>query len=106
MQKFDNQEVYSSLVLFRNELKNRTIYKYKFLGILMEMMYLYQQEPLFLAHDLFKINFLDLNSVGDFVFENSIEEFRKPLIEVINSKIEEFEKNIKKDKNYFKGWIN
>lgn len=114
--------MYKNLILFRNELKNKSIYKYKVIGIVTELLlskkifvknleirfflmqvfnlelkeYIMKSRTLIVAHLIRKIENI----------ENE-ENYKKELLFFINQKIEELkeDENIKNKKNEFDGWI-
>lgn len=113
--------MYSNLVLYRNELKNKNVARYKLIGIVSELIlsrkifkknsditeflkkvfnieykeYVIRSRTLIIAH--ISRNIVKLDS-----FEN-----KKVLLEFINCKIEELkeEEDVKGEKNQFDGWL-
>lgn len=114
--------MYNELLLFRNELKNKLIYKYKLLGILTQLIYSKKifkknSEISEFLNDVFGIMFKDyiLKSRTNIVAnltkhilssENKNDSIKK-LYTFIENKIEQLkrEENIKEIKNEFDGWI-
>lgn len=114
--------MYKNLILYRNELKNKTIYKYKIIGIVSELLFskkifLKNSDINYFLMQVFKIQFkeyvmksrtLVVSHIIKIIFmledENS---YRKELLQFINDKIEEikFNEEIKDEKNEFNGWI-
>lgn len=112
--------MYFNLVLYRNELKNKSIYKYKLIGICYELI---SSEEIFnsiediktFIFDIFKIKEDDFSKVSKdailskvcFTISNApdcnIKDYVKKLIPFINIEIEKFNKL--KEKDMLKGWI-
>ena len=114
--------MYTNLILYRNELKNKTIPKYKIVGIVTELIY---SKIIFnrnkdvenFIKDIFNIEFrsyviksrsMIVAKIAKIIinFENNTE-YKNKLAEFINLQIEIIKKNedIKEKKNKFDGWI-
>lgn len=117
--------MYRNLVLYRNELKNNLIPRYKIIGIIAELL---------LSKEIFKKNSdisVFLENIFSITYKNYIlksrtlivahcckmletcEEreynyYKKRLLQFINEKIGELkeENNIKEERNQFDGWVN
>lgn len=114
--------MYTNLLLFRNELKNKNIQKYKLIGIIVELL---------LSKDVFKRN-SEISAFIKDIFDLELKEYimksrtmivakisrvihntdnfsicQKDLYEFVDSKIEQLKKdqNIKLQKNEFDGWL-
>lgn len=114
--------MYNNLILYRNELKNKSIYKYKITGIVSELLFSKKIFPknndikLFLK-EVFELEFkeyvmksrtLIVSHLIKLIYISEEEnDYKKNLLKFINFKIEEIRKNenIKMDKNEFDGWI-
>lgn len=114
--------MYTNLILYRNELKNKSIAKYKIIGITSELIFSKKifrknRELEKFLKDVFNIEFKDyvmksrtmiVARVSREVFscENN-EVYRKQLIQFINVQIDiiKNDENIKEKKNEFNGWI-
>lgn len=108
------------LILYRNELKNKNIYKYKLIGILVELLYSRELFPKnrnigdFLL-EIFGIQYKEyvMRSRGLiisricklFVEENKNKEYAKQILSFVNSKILELSKSRQNNKDALKGWI-
>jgi hypothetical protein len=112
------------LILFRNELKNKTIYNYKLSGIVLELLF---SKKIFIKNieikkfikEVFGLELKDYifksrSSIGikisKLIIENDEKEncsYKKNLSIFINEKIESLKKSgkIKEEKNNFDGWI-
>lgn len=112
--------MYTDLIIFRNELKNKTIPKYKIIGIVSQLLLSRKIFPAnidiekFLA-DIFKLKFKTylfksrtliiarmtreiLSSENDNIYKNRLYQF-------VQEKIENLKAEIKNEKNEFDGWI-
>ncbi|NFN18967.1 hypothetical protein FDB52_07000 [Clostridium botulinum] len=114
--------MYNNLILYRNELKNKNIPKYKIVGIVVELIF---------SKEIFKNNKeigVFLKKVFNIEFKNYImksrtiivskickymtcstnDNYKTKLIEFINEQIEILKNsnNIKEKRNQFNGWIN
>ena len=112
--------MYKDLILFRNELKNKTVPKYKIIGIVSQLLlsrkifpanidiekflkdifvlefktYLFRSRTLIVARVTREI----LSSEHDHVYKNKLYNF-------IQEKIENLKEETKNEKNEFDGWI-
>ena len=110
------------LILFRNELKNKTIYNYKLSGIVLELLF---SKKIFIKNieikkfikEIFGLELKDYifksrSSIGIKISKLIIDEkencsYKKNLSIFVNEKIELLKKSgkIKEEKNNFDGWI-
>ena len=112
--------VYTDLILFRNELKNKTIPKYKIIGIVSQLLLSRKIFPANIdiekfLNDIFELEFKTylfrsrtlivarvtreiLSSENDNVYKNKLYNF-------VQEKIENLKKETKNEKNEFDGWI-
>lgn len=112
--------MYKDLILFRNELKNKTVPKYKLIGIVSQLLlsrkifpanidiekfledifqlefktYLFRSRTLIVARVTREI----LSSENDSVYKNKLYNF-------VQEKIENLKEETKNEKNEFDGWI-
>lgn len=112
--------MYTDLILFRNELKNKTIPKYKIIGIVSQLLlsrkifssnmdiekflkdifelefktYVFRSRTLIVARVTREI----LSSENDNVYKNKLYDF-------VQEKIENLKEETKNEKNEFDGWI-
>ncbi|WP_462425656.1 hypothetical protein [Fusobacterium varium] len=114
--------MYKNLILFRNELKNKSIYKYKVIGIVSEILLSKKIFPKNLDIKPFLIQTLNLE-LKDYIMKSRTlivahlirrlevleneEIYRKELLSFINEKIDQIKEieNIKDEKNDFNGWL-
>lgn len=114
--------MYKNLVLYRNELKNKTIPKYKLIGIVTELIY---SKKIFkrnkdiktFVNDIFDIELKDyiLKSrtmivakiSKEIVYSENTNLYKSALNNFINNQINIIKKegNIKDKKNEFDGWL-
>ena len=113
--------MYSNLVLYRNELKNKNVARYKLIGIVAELIF---------SREIFKKN-SDISEFLEKVFRIEYKEYimksrtliishisknivkldnfenKKELLGFINCKIEELKEgeDVKDEKNQFDGWL-
>lgn len=114
--------MYTSLILYRNELKNKNIPKYKMIGIVTELIYsksiFKQNKEIFnfvktvfnyeLKDYILKSRTMIVAKVSRIIVNSeNINIYKKELYEFINLQIEEIKKkeDIKDKKNEFDGWI-
>lgn len=114
--------MYKNLVLYRNELKNKSIYKYKVMGIVSDILlskkiFLKNSDINFFLKEVFDIEFKDyimksrtlITSHVIKVIYNSEDDssYRKKLLSFISDNIETFKLSeaLKEEKNDFDGWI-
>lgn len=114
--------MYTSLILYRNELKNKNIPKYKMIGIATELIYsksiFNQNKEIFnfvktvfnyeLKDYILKSRTMIVAKVSRIIVNSeNINIYKKELYEFINLQIEEIKKkeDIKDKKNEFDGWI-
>lgn len=112
--------MYTDLILFRNELKNKTIPKYKIIGIVSQLLLSRKIFPANIdiekfLNDIFELEFKTylfrsrtlivarvtreiLSSENDNVYKNKLYNF-------VQEKIENLKKETKNEKNEFDGWI-
>ena len=114
--------MYNNLILYRNELKNKNIPKYKIVGIVVELIFSKEifksnKEVGIFLKDVFNIEFkgyvmksraIIVSKVCKEILNDMNSEYRNKLIEFINKQIEFFKNsnNIKEKRNEFNGWIN
>ena len=114
--------MYNSLILYRNELKNRIIPKYKLIGIITELIY---SKDIFAKNkdisnfvkDIFDIELKDsvvksrtmivAKISKKIIGSESIIDYKNKLYNFISIQIETLKKNsdIKENKNELDGWI-
>lgn len=114
--------MYNNLILYRNELKNRSIPKYKFIGIITELIY---SKEIFVKNkdisnfvkDIFDIELKDyvvksrtmiVAKISKKIIDSeSIIDYKNKLYDFISTQIETLKKNsdIKENKNELDGWI-
>lgn len=114
--------MYDKLILYRNELKNKQIYKYKMLGIVVEILF---SKKIFPKNTDIKHFLLEVFNIEfkEYVMKSrsmivarickiiSVSEdekgYSQKLLVFTNKKIEEIKNNdnIKEQKNVFDGWI-
>lgn len=114
--------MYTSLILYRNELKNKNVPKYKIIGIVTELIYskviFNKNKDIFnFIKDIFGIELKDyilksrtmiVAKISRIIINSeNIIEYKKELYEFINLQIEILKKteDIKDKKNEFDGWI-
>ncbi|OBY11891.1 hypothetical protein [Clostridium paraputrificum] len=114
--------MYTNLILYRNELKNKGVPKYKILGIVSELLYSKKifcknSEIKKFVEDVFGIEFKEyimksrtmiVARISKMIFNSEEnDEYRRKLIQFINMKIELIKKdeNVKEKKNEFDGWL-
>lgn len=114
--------MYTNLILYRNELKNRNTLRYKLIGIVVELLFAKEIFPknsdikTFLDEVMniqFKIYIMKSRTmivarVSKMLATQEIEnQYNKALYKFINDKIEELKKEgeIKEKKNDFSGWL-
>lgn len=112
--------MYTDLIIFRNELKNKTIPKYKIVGIVSQLLLSRKIFPANIdiekfLEDIFKLKFKTylfksrtliiarmtreiLSSENDNIYKNRLYQF-------VQEKIENLKAEIKNEKNEFDGWI-
>ncbi len=113
--------MYTNLVLYRNELKNKTIPKYKIIGIVAELLYSKLLFPknsdiaIFLK-DVFNVEFKNyimksrttiVSKIIKIIVDSDNVDYKKTLLEKINIYIENVKnsQDVKDKKNDFDGWI-
>lgn len=114
--------MYNNLILYRNELKNKIIPKYKIIGIVTELLFSKKifnknQEIKDFIKNVFDVEFKDyimksrtmiVARISKIIIscENDAK-YKNKLLEFINIQIEIIKKNnnIKEKKNEFDGWI-
>lgn len=114
--------MYNKLLIFRNELKSKEVYKYKLIGIVIELIF---SKQIFLKNLEMKVFLKDVFGfeAKDYVFKSrtlviakvsklilkkeNYEELQKKLLLFINKNIEYMKnnENIKDKKNQFDGWL-
>ena len=114
--------MYNNLILYRNELKNRSIPKYKFIGIITELIY---SKEIFVKNkdisnfvkDIFDIELKDyvvksrtmiVAKISKKIIDSeSIIDYKNKLYDFISTQIETLKKNsdIKENKIELDGWI-
>lgn len=114
--------MYTNLLLFRNELKNKSIPKYKLVGIVVELLlskeiFKRNSEIATFVKDVFNIDFkvyilksrtmIVAKLCRDIHNLDNLSCCRKKLYDFVDFKIEQFKKdgNIKDKKNEFDGWL-
>ena len=114
--------MYNNLILYRNELKNKNIAKYKIVGIVVELIFSKEifknnKEIAVFLKDVFNIEFksyvmksrtMIVSKVCKKILDDSNVNYKNRLIDVINEQIEILKNsnNIKEKRNEFDGWIN
>ena len=112
--------MYKELILFRNELKNNSIPKYKIIGIVSELLL---SRQIFLKNSdieeflsevfglkfktyLFKSRTMVVARVTkEIIAMEKDNEYKNKLYKFVQGKIDELKDNEKKEKNQFDGWI-
>ncbi|HBG0376305.1 TPA: hypothetical protein KPD70_000086 [Clostridioides difficile] len=114
--------MYTNLILYRNELKNKTIPKYKMIGIVTELLYSKiifkkNKDISSFIKDVFNVEFKDyvmksrsmiVARIGKIIIDSENDnEYKNKLVNFINLQIEVLKSNkdIKEKKNEFDGWI-
>ncbi len=114
--------MYKSLILYRNELKNKQIYKYKLIGIVSELLLSKQIFPknkdigeflesifnLTYKGYIMKSRTILVAKVVRFIYTNDdVDKYNKDLLAFINEQLSiiQNETNMKERKNEFDGWI-
>ena len=113
--------MYNNLILYRNELKNKNIPKYKILGIVTELIlseeiFKNNKEIGIFLKDVFNVEFkkyvmksrtIIISRVCRVIADDTKMNYKNKLIYFINDKIEilKSSKNIKEKRNEFDGWI-
>lgn len=114
--------MYTSLIIYRNELKNKNVPKYKMIGIVTELIYskiiFNKNKEIFnfvnstfnyeLKDYILKSRTMIIAKVSRIIIDSEdITLYKKVLYQFINFQIEEFKKkeDIKDKKNEFDGWI-
>lgn len=114
--------MYNNLILYRNELKNKNIPKYKIVGIVVELIlskeiFKNNKEVGIFLKDVFNVEFKNyvmksrtmiVSKVCKKILDDTNANYKNRLIEFINKQIEILKKNnnIKEKRNEFHGWIN
>lgn len=114
--------MYNNLILYRNELKNKNIPKYKIVGIVVELIFSKEifknnKEVGAFLHSVFNIKFknyimksrtLIVSKVCKVILQEENANYKNKLIDFINKQIEILKNsnNIREKKNEFDGWIN
>ena len=114
--------MYNNLILYRNELKNKNIPKYKVTGLVVELIlskevFKSNKEVGVFLKDVFNIEFRNyvmrsrtmiVSRVCKKILEATNFNYKNKLIEFINKQIEILKNsnNIKEKRNEFNGWIN
>lgn len=114
--------MYTSLIIYRNELKNKNVPKYKMIGIVTELIYsktiFNQNKEIFdfvkntfdyeLKDYILKSRTMIVAKVSRIIINSeNTTAYKKELYKFINFQIEEFKKkeDIKDKKNELDGWI-
>lgn len=116
--------MYTSLILYRNELKNKSIPKYKMVGMVTELLYSkiifkHNRDISYFIKDVFNLEFKDYvmksrsmiaARIGRIILEPEKDintNYKNKLFDFVNLQIEVLKKdqNIKQKKNEFDGWI-
>lgn len=114
--------MYNNLILYRNELKNKNIPKYKILGMVVELIlskeiFKNNKEVGIFLKDIFDIELkyyvmksrtMIVSKVCRKIVADTNVNYKNKLIEFINKQIEVLKNsnNIKEKRNEFDGWIN
>lgn len=107
------------LVLYRNELKNRAIYNYKFIGILVEILYSKEMFPRNkdigeFIFEVFSVRYKDyvmksrsliVSRICKFLLMNVNKVYVKKLLDFVNLKISELKGSRPDGKDVLKGWV-
>lgn len=114
--------MYTNLILYRNELKNKNIPKYKIIGIITELIYSKRvfkknKDIEIFVKEVFNIELKDyivrsrsmiVSKVVKFIVDSERDtNYKNKLVEFINLQIEiiKRDRDIKEKKNEFDGWI-
>lgn len=114
--------MYTNLILYRNELKNKNIPKYKIVGIVTELLYskiIFKRNENIACFikDVFNIQFksyvmksrsMVVARIGKLIIKSEdSNEYKSKLLNFVNLQIEILRNNndIKEKKNEFDGWI-
>ena len=112
--------MYKELILFRNELKNKSIPKYKIIGIVSELLlskqiflknadieeFLREVFGLKFKTYLFKSRTMVVARVTkEIIAMEKDNEYKNKLYKFVQKKIDELKDDEKKEKNQFDGWI-
>lgn len=114
--------MYTNLILYRNELKNKNIPKYKIIGIITELIYSKRifkknKDIEIFVKEVFNIELKDyivrsrsmiVSKVVKFIVDSERDTtYKNKLVEFINLQIEiiKRDREIKEKKNEFDGWI-
>lgn len=114
--------MYNNLILYRNELKNKNIPKYKIVGIVVELIFSKEifksnKEVGIFLKDVFNIEFksyvmksrtIIASKLCKEILNDMNSQYKNKLIEFINKQIDFLKNsdNIKEKRNEFNGWIN
>lgn len=114
--------MYENLILYRNELKNKNIPKYKIIGIIVELIFSKEifksnKEIGIFLKEVFNIEFKNyvmksrtmiVSRVCKKILDDSNINYKNRLIEFINKQIDVLKNSndIKEKRNEFDGWIN
>ena len=114
--------MYNTLILYRNELKNKNIPKYKLVGIVVELIY---SRLIFKKNDDIKLFVMDVFGIEfkEYIMKSrpivaskiakviitsqTTTEYKNKLLKFINTQIDliKIDSGIKDKKNEFDGWI-
>ncbi len=114
--------MYSNLILYRNELKNKQVYKYKVIGIVSELIFsknifLKNKDIVLFLNDVFNVTYKDYiiksrtmivaKISKKIISDDNINLYIRNLTYFINTKIDELKENgnIIEKRNDFDGWI-
>ena len=114
--------MYENLILYRNELKNKNIPKYKIIGIIVELIFSKEifksnKEIGIFLKEVFNIEFKNyvmksrtmiVSRVCKKILDDANINYKNRLIEFINKQIDVLKNSndIKEKRNEFDGWIN
>lgn len=117
--------MYKDLILFRNELKNNKVPRYKMIGIVSELLlskdiFKKNKDIVYFLQDVFGLKYKDYviksrtiimaktNRIIHISTEKEYILFKRNLMQFIGDMIEKAkeEGNMKKEKNNFDGWLN
>lgn len=114
------QRMYKELILFRNELKNKSIPKYKIIGIVSELLlskqvFLKNSDIEDFLKDIFGLEFkaylfksrtlLIARVTKEIISMEKDNEYKNKLYKFVQGKIDELKDNERKEKNQLDGWI-
>ena len=112
--------MYVELILYRNELKNKSIHKYKIIGMVSELLlskkvFSNNQAIQEFLSDVFSLEFKEYvfrsrtlivaRVTREILKIDDDSTYKNKLYDFVQQKIDEFKDPIKKEKNEFDGWM-